>query len=155
MLALNTSLPRVNSSLFDETQGISPRVLGIERSLAPRAHHDAACRCLVHVLARQTAQRLRTVERCLEVLDREVQRLCSRVRLTVRGDIQHLQGHGAALEVAPVPGLLPPQDSEQVRIERDRRVEIADLDVEPEELRYIVRRFGLCERRLESLSRLS
>src|SRR5262245_13575353 len=48
---LSTSLARVNSSLFDETQGISPRVLRIERALAPRAHHDATCRCIVHVLA--------------------------------------------------------------------------------------------------------
>jgi len=48
---LSTSLPRVNSAFFDEAQGISPRVLSIERSLAPRPHDDATCRCFVHVLA--------------------------------------------------------------------------------------------------------
>src|SRR5213594_1759960 len=83
-------LPRIYSSLFHETEGISPRVLGVERSLAPRAHDDATCRCIVHVLARETVERLRTIERGLQVLDREVQRFCRRVWLTVRGDIQHL-----------------------------------------------------------------
>lgn len=49
---LRSSLPLINRSLFHETKRISPRVLGIERSLAPRAHDDATCRCIVHVLAR-------------------------------------------------------------------------------------------------------
>ena len=58
------ALPRVNGSLFDETKGISPWVLGIERSLAPRAHDDATSRCIVNFLARQTVQRLGAVECC-------------------------------------------------------------------------------------------
>src|SRR5262245_53437600 len=100
-------LPRIYSSLFHETERISPRVLGVERSLAPRSHDDATCRCIVRVPARETVQRLRTIERGLQVLDREVQGFCRRVWLTVRGDIQHLQGHRAALEVASAPRLFP------------------------------------------------
>src|SRR6266508_484128 len=53
---------RVHRACFDETQGISPGILGIERSLTPGAHDDPASGCLVNVLARQTVQRLRTFE---------------------------------------------------------------------------------------------
>src|SRR5262249_55538562 len=146
-MASSTSLTHVNSSLFDETERISPRVLGVERSLAPRADDDTTCRCLVHVLARETVQRLRTIERGFQVLDREGQRLCRRVWLTLRGDIQHLQGHRAAIEVASAPHLFPALHAEQIRIEHDRRVEITDFDDESEELRYIIRRCASCGHR--------
>jgi hypothetical protein len=53
---------RVHRAFFDETQGIAPGILGIERSLTPGAHDDAASGCIVNVLARQTVQRLRTFE---------------------------------------------------------------------------------------------
>jgi hypothetical protein len=52
----------VHRAFFDETQGISPGILGIERSLTPGAHDDPASGCIVNVLARQTVQRLRTFE---------------------------------------------------------------------------------------------
>lgn len=43
------TLPRVNSSLFDEAQRISPRILAVERSLAPGADDDSASRRIVNV----------------------------------------------------------------------------------------------------------
>src|SRR5215469_15489604 len=74
-----------------------------------------------------------------QVVDREVKRLCCRMRLPLGRDVEHLQRHRAAFKVASRTRLFTSRDSKQLRIEGNCGFEITDFDVKPKKLWYIVR----------------
>src|SRR5262249_8801611 len=127
----------IDRACLDEAQRVVPFVFGVERSLAPWTDADAAAGDAVHILLRDTAECLRTCEDCVEIIDREIQRLCRRVRLSNRGDIYHLQSHWTTSEVTARARLFATFDPEQLAIEGSRLVEVPYLDVDPKQVRNI------------------
>ena len=127
----------IDGSRIDEAQRILPFVFRVERALAPWPDADAATGHAVHHLARQTSERLRAGEDRVEIVDREVQRLRRRMRFAGRGYIDHLQRHRAAGEVDTRAGLFSAGNTEQRAVEIRCLVEVADLDVDAEQIRHI------------------
>src|ERR1051326_3839413 len=76
----------------------------------------------------------RALEDRIEIVHREVERLRSGVRAL---HLHHLQRGRTAFVVHARAGLLATLDVEKLRVERNRLVQIADFDVESEELRNI------------------
>src|SRR5262245_8195163 len=91
---------RVNGPFLDETEGISPGIQRIERSLAPRAHDDAAAGCVVNLLTREAVQGLGSLIYHLQIADCEVKRLSGGVGLTFRRDVEDLQGDSSTFKIA-------------------------------------------------------
>jgi hypothetical protein len=89
-------------------------------------------------LTRETLQRAGPLEGRLQIAYREVERFGRGVRRVRRRHVEHLQGHGPAFEITACASLFAAFDAEQLGVERNRRVEVADLDVEAEKLGNVV-----------------
>src|SRR4051812_44443813 len=107
----------INRAGFHEAQRVVPRVLSVERALAPRTHADLLARLAVNVFLRETTQRLRPGEQRVEILHCEVERVRSRMRRPDRRHVDNLERDGAAGEVDARPGLFPALDIKELAIE--------------------------------------
>src|SRR5258708_4370365 len=96
------SLPREDRIALDEAQPVPERILGVERTLAPRTGDDFPCTLAVHVVLRKTAEFSRPRVDLLELLHREVEivRAGFRLHATVRR-IEQREDHAAARDLVP------------------------------------------------------
>src|SRR5262245_29857947 len=72
---------RVHRAGFDKTERVTPFVFGVKRSLAPGPHADRTASDTMYIVSREAIQGLRAGEGCVQVVDREIQRLCRGMRL--------------------------------------------------------------------------
>src|SRR5262249_17526670 len=88
----------------------------------------------------KAAERLRACEKLVEIVHHEIERLRSRVRLTNRRDVDHLQCHRATREVTARARLLASRDAKECGIEVHGLIKVSDLDIDPKEAGHVRRR---------------
>jgi hypothetical protein len=91
----------------------------------------------MNVLAGQASKRPGSFEYGVQVVDYEVQRLCSRVRLSNRRNIDDLQGNRTAGKVDAGACLFSTFESEQLAVEFSGLIEVPDLDIDAKQTGYV------------------
>src|SRR5438552_6599727 len=128
---------REERSVLAETQVVAPRVDHVEGALAPRAFHDLAGWLAVHIVRREQIELSGPLMDCIDVVDRERQRLRSRCRYQpALRDVDDGDDDAAAVEVVAGTGMARAVGGEELPVQLGGGLEVAHFECDAEQLRY-------------------